>query len=62
MDVELNQFQIDLLESVREMSKSYAIRASEVRLLQMRESVIAYVPSLELDHANASLELKSSDA
>ena len=61
MDTELGQFQRDLLESVREINASRAVRGSEVRPLQTQEFVSAFVSSSATHHKNVSLKLKNSD-
>jgi len=61
MEVELSQFQKDLLESVREMNVCRVVRASEVRALQMQEGVDTDVSSSARHYYNVSLKLKNSD-
>ncbi|MHC8302273.1 hypothetical protein [Pseudomonas sp. ZS1P83] len=61
MDVELRQFQKDLLESVREMNASSAVRTSEVRPLQIQDCVDTDVSSSATHHKNVSQKRENSD-
>jgi hypothetical protein len=61
VDVELRQFQKDLLESVREMNASSAVRTSEVRPLQIQDCVDTDVSFSATHHKNVSLKLENSD-
>ncbi|WP_309675424.1 hypothetical protein [Pseudomonas sp.] len=61
MDIELDQFQKDLLESVREMNENRAVRVSETGLLQIQDCIDTYVSSLVTQHKNVSLKPENSD-
>ena len=61
MDVELSQFQKDLLESLREMNASRAVRVSETKPLQIQDCIDTYVSSSATHQKNVSLKLENSD-
>lgn len=61
MDVELNQFQKDLLESVREMNASHVLPAAEIRTLTRLERFHAHMSSSATRSQNVSHKLKKCD-
>ena len=61
MDVELRQFQKDLLESVCEMNVSRAVRTSEAPPLQIQDCIDTYVSSSATHQKNVSPKLENSD-
>lgn len=61
MDVEPRQFQKDLLESVREMNASRAVRTSEVRPRQTEDYIEVYMSSSATHQKNVSPKLENSD-
>ncbi|WP_415758328.1 hypothetical protein [Pseudomonas sp. LT1P18] len=60
MDIELDQFQKDLLESVREMNESQALRIAEGRPLT-KERIDSRMSSPATRSNNVSLKVKKSD-
>lgn len=60
MDVELDQFQKDLLESVRDMDQRQAIPIAEVRLF-MQQRFDSHMSSSETRFQNVSQKLKTCD-
>jgi hypothetical protein len=61
MDVELDQFQKDLLESVRDMNQRQAIPIAEVRLF-MQQRFDSHMSSSATRSQNVSQKLKKCDA
>ncbi|MBU6958654.1 hypothetical protein KRR23_12990 [Pseudomonas sp. CVAP len=61
MDAELNQFQKELLDSVREMNTERALRDAEVRPLADVSGFDADVASSTTHHHNVSLKSKNND-
>ncbi|RON37328.1 hypothetical protein [Pseudomonas brassicacearum] len=61
MDVELHQFQKDLLESVREMNASRVVRTSDVRPRQTENYIEEYMSLSATHHKNVSPKLENSD-
>ncbi|CAN7725987.1 hypothetical protein [Pseudomonas sp. GL-B-26] len=60
MDIELDKFQKDLLESVREMNESQALRIAEGRPLT-KERIDSHMSSSATRSNNVSLKVKKSD-
>lgn len=60
MDIELDQFQKDLLESVREMNESQALPIAEVRPLT-KERIDSHMSSPATRSNNVSLKVEKSD-
>jgi len=61
MDIELDQFQKDLLESVREINASHVVCASEDRSLQMQECADANALPSSKRRIDVSLKLENGD-
>ena len=61
MDIELDKFQKDLLESVREMNESRAAQVSETGPLRTQDCIDTYVSYSAKHHKNVSLKPENSD-
>jgi hypothetical protein len=61
MDIELDQFQKDLLESIREMNESRAAQVSKTRPLRIQDCIDTYVSSSATHPKNVSPKQENSD-